>query len=328
MNRRFSSGFTLIELLVVIAIIGVLIALLLPAVQAAREAARIASCSNNLKQMGMAVHTYHEAKGTFPPGGITQGPCCSTLSGICWSISILPHMDQQGLFDRYDSNAYNEDPVNQSVRQARVPVYMCPSEEGVDQLDIPESGPGGAWGRNLYYRRGSYRAVNGSADVQIRWWDNDQNGTAHGGLPYGWRGIMHSVGTEGLTTESQADVKDGLSNTLMIGEMASVTHQTRRTFWCYTYTSYCNSTAFRHSATLLTDYDLCVDAVGDANPCKRGWGSYHPNGLQFVAGDGSVHFISRQIDMYLFCALATIDGGSYRGANVNIKAAEVTAKIP
>jgi prepilin-type N-terminal cleavage/methylation domain-containing protein len=325
MNRRIGRGFTLIELLVVIAIIGILIALLLPAVQAAREAARMAACANNLKQIGLAVHSYHEARGSFPPGGITQGDCCDTPSRICWSISILPFMEHQELYDHYNMNAYNDvGPENQYVRQAQMPVYNCPSEEDVQQLDYPESGPGS----NLLYRRGYYRAVNGSADTQIRWWDNNQNETAHGGLPYCWRGIMHSVGTQGLKTERQADVKDGLSNTLMIGEMASVTHQSRRTFWCYTYTSYCNSTAFRHSATLLTDYDLCFEAVGDPNPCKRGWGSYHPDGLQFAAGDGSVHFISRQIDMYLFCALATIDGGSYSGSDANIKTAEVTAKIP
>ncbi len=323
MGVRAKSGFTLIELLVVIAIIGILIALLLPAVQAAREAARIASCSNNLKQMGMAVHAYQEAKGTFPPGGITEGNCCGTPSLVCWSLSILPFMEHQDLYDRYDMNAHNEAPVNESVRQARMPIYRCPSEEGTQDLDEPESGPG----NNLLYRRGSYRAMNGSADTQIRWWDNNQNGTASGGLPYSWRGIMHSVGTQGLTTERVADVKDGLSNTLMIGEMASLTHQDRRTFWCYTYTSYCNSTAFRHSATLLTNYDLCTQAVGNANPCKRGWGSYHPNGLQFVAGDGSVHFINRQIDMYLFCALATINGGSYRGSS-NIVRAETTASVP
>jgi hypothetical protein len=142
---------------------------------------------------------------------------------------------------------------------------------------------------------------------------------------------MHSVGTQGLTTEKYATVKDGLSNTLMIGEMATFSHQNRRTFWCYTYTSYCNSSAFRHSATLLSDYDLCINAVGNANPCKRGWGSYHPQGLNFLVGDGSVHFINRQIDMYLYCALATIDGrGAFGDGDVTpaIKLAETTAKVP
>ncbi|MHC4176300.1 MAG: type II secretion system protein, partial [Planctomycetota bacterium] len=95
MSRRTTSGFTLIELLVVIAIIGVLIALLLPAIQQAREAARINVCGNNLRQLGMAVHNYHEAKGSFPPGGITEGPCCDTKGGICWSICILPYMEHE-----------------------------------------------------------------------------------------------------------------------------------------------------------------------------------------------------------------------------------------
>ncbi|MEA1950175.1 MAG: DUF1559 domain-containing protein, partial [Planctomycetota bacterium] len=118
-SQRSEKGFTLVELLVVIAIIGILIALLLPAVQAAREAARRMQCSSNLKQIGVALHAYHAALGCFPPGGITEGPCCSTRSGISWSISILPYIEQPMIYDRYDMDRYNEDPANQFVREAK-----------------------------------------------------------------------------------------------------------------------------------------------------------------------------------------------------------------
>jgi prepilin-type N-terminal cleavage/methylation domain-containing protein/prepilin-type processing-associated H-X9-DG protein len=310
--RNRDGGFTLVELLVVIAIIGILIALLLPAVQAAREAARRMQCGNNLRQIGLALHNYHQALGSFPPGGITEGPCCSTKSLVSWSISILPYLELETLYDEYVMTAYNEDPENAKVREAKVPVYCCPSEQGTDNLAIPESGPAGSWsgGLSLQYRRGSYRCMAGRSDG-TGWWDADSN--SH--FPMEWRGVLHQVSERNvsrkLTTERIANVKDGTSNTLAVGEMASKTHQSRRTFWAYTYTSYNASDATPQSRTLLVDYDRCVEVggTGGANPCKRGWGSFHPGGLQFVFCDGSVRMLRGNIDMELFCELATIDGG-------------------
>jgi len=113
-------AFTLVELLVVIAIIGILVALLLPAVQAAREAARRAQCSNNLKQMGLAAHNYHDTFRSFPPGAITDGPCCSAKSRVNWAIALLPYMEQTSLYDEYDHDANNEDPTNDLVRRAEI----------------------------------------------------------------------------------------------------------------------------------------------------------------------------------------------------------------
>src|SRR5437773_558439 len=109
-------AFTLVELLVVIAIIGVLVALLLPAVQSARESARRMSCMNNLKQIGLALHNHHDAFGTFPPGGVTNGTCCGTQSGATWTIYILPFIEQQMLYDKYDFTQTNESSANAFVR--------------------------------------------------------------------------------------------------------------------------------------------------------------------------------------------------------------------
>ena len=100
--RRHQRGFTLIELLVVIAIIAILIGLLVPAVQKVREAAARAQCQNNLKQIGLALHNYHDTNRQFPPGGITNGDCCSTEGGPNWAILILPYIEQANLFKLYD----------------------------------------------------------------------------------------------------------------------------------------------------------------------------------------------------------------------------------
>lgn len=298
---RPRAAFTLVELLVVITIIGILIALLLPAVQAAREAARRMQCGNNLKQIALALHNYHQALGSFPPGGITEGlPWTKSL--ICWSISILPYLEHQSLYDKYDMNAYNEDPANKELREAFVSIYACPSESGVRDLDTPATGSGSS----VVYRRGSYRCMTGRSDGTGFW---DCNWNSH--LPRRWRGVLHTVGTDNLTTESFASIRDGSSTTLMIGEWGTVSHPKRRTFWAYTYAYYNASGAVPQSRTLLADYDKCVavGGIGGSNPCKRGSGSFHPGGFHFALCDGSVHFISASIDMELFCQLATIVGG-------------------
>ncbi len=308
MRRHNRSGFTLVELLVVIAIIGILIGLLLPAVQSVRAAARRMQCSNNLKQLSLAMHNYHSAYSTFPPGGITEGPCCGTRSRTNWAIAILPYIEQEALYKRYDQNALNSDPVNAEVREAYLPTFACPSEDGTDQLDIPESGPGGGWGSNLKYRRGSYRCMSGDSNNGSIWWDAGQ-GPITSNLKL--RGVLHNVGYPSvLQCETFDTVKDGTSNTFMIGEMASHTHQNRRTFWAYTYTSYNASAATAQSRILLVDYDRCaaVGGAGGSNPCKRGWGSFHAGGLQFSNCDGSVRMVTNSVDINLFCALATIAG--------------------
>ncbi|MBN2295188.1 MAG: DUF1559 domain-containing protein [Pirellulales bacterium] len=303
-SQRSEKGFTLVELLVVIAIIGILIALLLPAVQAAREAARRMQCSSNLKQIGVALHAYHAAHGCFPPGGITEGNCCSTPSKISWAISILPYIEQQMIYDRYDMDQYNEHPVQEFVRQSKIPTYICPTEQETDILARPESGPGSS----LMYRRGSYRCMTGKSDGS-GWWDSNENRSDEpGGFDKGWRGVMHTVGTNDLSCESVDDVTDGTSHTLAVGEMATYTHASRRTFWAYTYTSYNASAATPETRTLLVDYDRCLRMGSNSNPCKRGWGSYHPQGLGFLICDGAVHFITSDIDMNLFCDLSTIAG--------------------
>jgi prepilin-type N-terminal cleavage/methylation domain-containing protein/prepilin-type processing-associated H-X9-DG protein len=331
---RCRRGFTLIELLVVIAIIGILMALLLPAIQKVREAANRMLCGSNLRQIGIALHNYYGDYNKFPPGNITEGVCCSTPSGTNWAIELLPYIEQDALHKRYNYALFNNNAANvTNVAQAFIKMYTCPSDIDVTEKIVPASGPN----NGLIYARGSYRAVSGitpyfgvgSADGQV-FWDTceppliDALGSRVGGvIPAQWKGLLHAVGaghirqcaTQGdrNAREKFASMVDGSSNTIVVGEYTNIDVPRRRTFWAYSYTSYNSSSISGHSAILNNSYNQCaatLRAVGITdNSCKRGFSSMHPNGLNFVFGDGSVRYVSRGIDINLLMGLATIAGG-------------------
>jgi len=303
-RRRLSSAFTLIELLVVVAIIAILIALLLPAVQAPREAAKRIQCTNQLKQLALAVHNYESAYKRFPPGSITEGLCCGTKSLTTWTISILPYLEQQSVYDRYNFRKFNEDAENKTVREMYMPAYVCPSDRNVNRLEKPESGPGAG----LDYMPGSYRAVSGRMNPATNGYMDNSEGKD---VPFHWRGLLHHVGTPNFTAEKHSNIIDGTSNTIMIGEYTTLTYNTRRTFWAYSYTSYNQSSISLESRTINTDYQKCIDTAGanGANPCKRSFGSLHKgSGLNYALCDGSVRWVTYNIDLNLLSGLATIAG--------------------
>jgi prepilin-type N-terminal cleavage/methylation domain-containing protein/prepilin-type processing-associated H-X9-DG protein len=321
---RREPGFTLIELLVVIAIIAVLIGLLLPAVQKVREAAARMQCQNNLKQIGLALHNYHDANSTFPPGGVTNGPCCGTQSGATWTIYLLPYIEQDNLYRLYDftkTNEANADPsLAFSVVRQFVKTYNCPSDPNINQLLIPASGPGS----DRQYATGSYRAMAGVTDG-TNWFDAECGRIS----PLGERGVLHSTSdprspppfASGYTAppygvERIASITDGTSNTIAVGEYTTRTTITRTTFWGYTYTSYNQSEVVLppQSRQLLNDFDACSAITipgftNGNNPCKRGWASFHPGVINFCMADGSVRGISLNVDMLMFGAMATVANG-------------------
>jgi prepilin-type N-terminal cleavage/methylation domain-containing protein len=337
--RRRCSGFTLIELLVVIAIIAILIGLLVPAVQKVREAAARTQCMNNLKQIGLAVHNYHDNYKKFPsghearsrnwmgplpaPAGLTFNPNGSSGNPFYywnWAIQILPYVEQGPLYKLYNNNYPNVHVANRPVVQANVPIYNCPSDVNAGLLENPGSNAQGGGG--FAYMHSSYRGMSGI---------NDYYTGVNGGSPPDWagfpnevfylmnhitgpsaRGVFHGVDDwNSLSNERMTNITDGTSNTLMVGERATRTTTSRGTFWANSFNLYSLSSAGVESASLLADYDACINSLkgADGFPCKYGWGSFHDGGINFVCCDGHVVTISTSINMTVFQSLATVAGG-------------------
>jgi prepilin-type N-terminal cleavage/methylation domain-containing protein len=317
-SPRGQTGFTLVELLVVIAIIGILVALLLPAVQSAREAARRMSCTNNLKQLSLALHNYHDTTKAFPPGNLNCGnwPDCSSNSYnyggphlTTWSLAILPFMEQQPLYDVYQPEFPTDRSnvaANVQVCQTFIPTQLCPSDENTNKLDRPASGP-----RQFDYAPGSYRALSGV--TRTRGGPHFDEGQS---LNNRDRGLLHVMYGNRWGCEKMSSVKDGTANTLVIGEYHTLTRNSRRTFWAYGYTSYNESSITMGSPRVfgLPDYDCCNNQNGcnfgnHGNDCKRAFASFHPGIVNFALADGSVRGVSITVDRNILAASATIAGG-------------------
>jgi prepilin-type N-terminal cleavage/methylation domain-containing protein len=316
--RSRQRGFTLVELLVVIAIIAVLIGLLLPAVQAARESARRTRCGNNLKQIGLAALSHESAKKMLPPGNVSQGTDINGPYVGGWTIELLPYLEATTTHRLWNKTRALEDVANRALRETFMPAYTCPVDVSTTVLQKPESGPG----YTLDWAPGSYRAMSGHSLGQTgdHYWDNPLAARRPvTELREGWQGPMHttaidSTGWRSLRAERLKSIRDGQSHTALVGEYQTTTTQARRTFWAYAYTSYTQSSAFFESRTLVADYDRCVLAGGGGeHTCKRAWGSLHPAGVQFVFCDGAVKTIPVTVDMQVFVAAATIGNQDRNG---------------
>ncbi|TWT61983.1 DUF1559 domain-containing protein [Rubinisphaera italica] len=299
-SHPLRRAFTLIELLVVIAIIAILVALLLPAVQQAREAARRTSCKNNLKQIGLAIHNYHDIYTAFPNANAN-----SELSGGSLFTSILPLVDQGNIFDHYDFNLTNSDPYNVVVTSQTISSYMCPSAPIRRQVPSCDSDSGRA--------AGTYAVNIGSRDYNQYW--------PYYGLPApSLDGPIVYTGSQDGSTRFR-DMTDGTTTTLLIGETAfnlpdykfssgSCMGESR---YSYTYWSvpYPGSTACTTEFG-FNPHDVKDDGIFDDN-WTRTFRSEHKGGVQFTMVDGSVHFIAENISAEVLDALATRNGGEVIG---------------
>jgi len=329
-NRAARRAFTLVELLVVIAIIGVLVALLLPAVQSAREAARRSSCLNNFKQLALSLHNHHDIRNTLPPGGTYYGTCCAPPTYTNWAIEALPYMEQQGLYQQYRQNELNTSTNNTLVGQQRLKSHECPSDQIKGKLEVPASGPS-----TQQWMHGSYRAVSGKMNLAIGHaaWDGYEPGLWPGGvMDHTYKGFLHAIGVSynGAPVanaavsamggpERFANCTDGLSNTLMIGEYTSRSTSRRGTFWAFTYASYNQSSIGAESrlygkpyGTSSTDRTGCWGTPSIFNndqTCKRAFNAEHPSAANWAVGDGSTRSISYNVDINLLQNMATIGGG-------------------
>lgn len=291
-RRRLTRGFTLIELLVVIAIIAVLIALLLPAVQQAREAARRTQCKNNMKQFGLALHNYHDTALTFPPGGFYQGTNIGT--GMGWQVSILPYMDQAPMYNQFNFNATAyTDATNLAIALRNPPGFFCPS----GQNNVSANGGEVSGGRPCLSVH--YYGVMGPKGTNPRTgaaYTVNANPAGHGG--FSAHGLMPRHANRRMS-----DIIDGTSNTLAIGEISWISAN------CYrVWTRGCDSSACGSTKNVLNGINT-TPYNGSNNFNDVSFGSQHVGGAHFLNADGSVTFLSQNIDMGVYLSLASINGG-------------------
>jgi prepilin-type N-terminal cleavage/methylation domain-containing protein len=345
-RRAAPGGFTLVELLVVIAIIGTLVGLLLPAVQSAREAARRSSCSNNLKQQGLAVHGFHDAKNKLPSGG--RPPDAATVRCGVFTY-MLPWLDKKTLWDKYDTSVNWSDALNRPVTEIRVPEFECPSApRHNNQLDQNPDGvtgfgtgivANGDYGSNLGVAPGLATTVTGSVTIggasvakstlvrESPAWTSSSGTTTNGMLPKN-------------SSISFKDVTDGLTNTIAIVESAGRpyvyqrgkqvsnvlnTAHTNGGGWCRPASDilfygsnaagttvggqFLNRTnGYNHASEAYgsTGYPAPYGAEGSSQPY-----AFHSGGLQVSLGDGAVKFIDENIAIEVFTAMLTRDQAAY-----------------
>ncbi len=294
-DSRYRHGFTLVELLVVIAIIAILIALLLPAVQAAREAARRVQCMNNLKQIGIALHNYHSADGTFPLGELYVHSAFTPSEldvedyyARGWTLRILPYIEQTELDNLYSVDTgilgvYSPDVIG--LARNRIDMFQCPSDPQDELIHI---------GSGIMFHSTN---VGGVADSQAAWKVNFQCHTIDGD------GMLYN-----LYPVRIRDVFDGTSNTVMVGELTGGevgSHQGNQ--WVH----------FNVFSTIEGINGLgTIPGEGFFERLETsGFSSYHPGGCHFLRADASVHFESENMDQVVLTALTTRAGGEVISSN-------------
>jgi len=271
---RSSRGFTLIELLVVIAIIGILVGLLLPAIQNARESARRAQCKNNLRNIGVALHGFHDVNGRLPSGWVADAP--NGEPGWGWGAYLLHYLEQDSLFDNeIHLNHHIDEPQNATARRTVIPIFLCPSDASPGRRFMLASHHSGV----MEVGRSNYAGVFGTEEIEDA--PSSGDGLFFHNSDVAFRGIL-----------------DGLSNTVAVGERSS---KLDGTTWV----------GMIHGAhdAMARVVGSCDHTPNDEHLHFEDFSSYHPAGANFVLADASVRLISDDIDLAVYHALATRSGG-------------------
>ena len=321
MNDKKNRGFTLVELLVVIAIIGILIGMLLPAVQAVREAARRTACQNNMRQMGLGILNYESGIGKLPPSGYTDSFSRTNQLDFSWIIHILPFAEANNMFDALDFDVVT--PSNQggrgfhtvnfsALQNSPLPMIVCPSSD-LEQVDSDFSTEGIV--RSFYTGiHGATRDENGDGEI------DDADADVSGSL-----GLIFDNGAfERNTQLSLAALADGTSNTMMIGEQSdwlldangqqvdqrSDCSHSILLGYAPTDQRIYNMTVVRYPINHQDNVDQGIqDNCGRNTPLT----SPHTGGINAVYGDGSVHFLTDSTNIEVLYNLCDRNDGQVIG---------------
>ena len=308
-------GFTLVELLVVIAIIGVLVGLLLPAVQAAREAARRMQCSNNLKQIGLCLHNYHDTSNALPAGSNGTLNAAGTAfggHGWTWQSSILPYVEQSNLFNAIQGpDGFGNENGSQNagkplvIKATTLSMFWCPSQPDV---------------RNGTQKNG-YQSSNYNGNMGTRIGNGNDDCIGTGIVTVAdmktkpW-GCMNGDGVFYVQSKTRfGDVTDGLSNTIFVSEVADSGGDVMGIFGAGSdRRSMFSGGADSNPPTEMSEYLIAAETNDPINGgAEEAAGSWHVGGAQFAFGDGSIHFLSENMDMTTYRAISTRAGGEVAG---------------
>lgn len=328
-RRRLTRGFTLIELLVVIAIIAILVALLLPAVQQAREAARRTQCKNNLKQLGIALHNYHDTFNCFPPAHIrTQSaiPANNTLTGwrgFSAHSMLLPYIEQQNLYNTIDFTTYFDAPQNTVPRRTRIAAFLCPSDAPFNTADTGNNSYPGSMGTNLgQYVTQAFRNGVFNFDVTMRMrdiYDGTSNSVAFGehlmgdnnGSAYRPGDVVRGIAFAGNAQKPTQAELDAYGAACLAGISNHHSHGGRE--WSIGMPA---QTLFNTVAQPNWRYPTCQPCSGCGWMDSQGVfpaRSRHTGGVQICMADGSVRFVSENIDLNTWQNVGSINGGETIG---------------
>ena len=291
--RRYRRGFTLVELLVVIAIIGILVALLLPAIQAARESARKTSCRNNLHQVGIALLNYESSFRTLPPGYKYIAGLEGNALGHSWTDMVLPFMELKSMYDRIDFKKPIYDPVNAPVREVHIESLLCPTDD-VSPTGFVEMG-------TERYAMACYVANFGTPDLD----EDQEQELAPNGRPWGpfYRNSKTKL----------KDITDGTAKTLMVGERQNGPFRTQGVHGVHIEYETTWAGAVRELTDPTDDHGHMVlfqtgHTPNHADSDDRDVSASHSGEALFLLCDGSVHSIREGIDELIYFALGTMSG--------------------